>query len=71
MPVTLRYDEVLDAIDSLPAAQQEELVEIVRHRLSARRREQILSDVAEGRAACERGEARVMTVEEIRREVGS
>ena len=44
------FDEVLDAVERLPADQQSELVEVVRRRLAERGRQQVVEDVKTARA---------------------
>ncbi len=65
------YGELLEAVERLPEEQQESLAEIIRLRLAARRREQILADVRAGLAEHAAGRTKVMSVEEIMREIRS
>lgn len=55
---TARFDEVLDAIESLPDEQQENLIDIVRRRQIDRRRDAIAASVEEARQELARGEVR-------------
>jgi hypothetical protein len=51
-----RFEEVLDAVDSLSTTDQEILIEVIRHRLAERRRDEIAANLAEARAAHQRGD---------------
>jgi len=53
----LAFDEVVDAVDSLSADEQVELVHLIRRRLAQRERQRIISDVSEARAEMAAGKA--------------
>ena len=63
------FGEILDAVDGLGVDDQMALVDIVRRRLSALRREEILEDVRESRREHAEGRSRVGTPEEIMAEI--
>jgi hypothetical protein len=59
------FDEVLDAVEQLPADQQADLVEILRRRLAARERERVIADVREAREQFAQGKLKPSSIEEI------
>lgn len=65
------FDQVLDAIEHLPADEQAELLEVVRRRLAERGRRRVIDDVREGAAQFKDGAAKPATVDEIMREIES
>lgn len=65
------FDEVLDAIEHLPADQQADLLEVVRRRLAERGRGRIIDDMNEARTQFNDGNAKPATVDEIMREIES
>ncbi len=71
MPDVVTFDEVLDAIEHLPVEQQADLVDVVRRRLAERGRQRIVADAREARAEHAAGNTRVMSVDELMREVES
>jgi hypothetical protein len=64
-----RFDEILQAIDQLPVEQQSDLIEVVRRRLVARGREQVLADVKEARSEFLVGQAKPSTVDDLMSEI--
>lgn len=64
-----RFQEALETIEALPADEQDLLIEVIRNRLTAQRRAQIVSEVAEAREAYQRGEVRRGTVADLMGEV--
>lgn len=60
-----RFDEVLEAVDSLPEEQQESLIEIVRRRQIERRREALVRSVQEAREELARGAVRRGSVDDL------
>jgi len=65
------FDEILDAVEELPADQREELVDVVLRRLAEQRRRQIIDSVhAAEREFCD-GDAKAATVDQIMRELDS
>lgn len=54
--VSLSFQDLIEAIETLTLEDQELLIEIVRKRLSQQRRAELVKEVAEARNAYERGE---------------
>ena len=65
------FDEVLDAVEHLPADQQADLVDVVRRRLAERGRQRVIADVREAREQFEAGKARPTSVDALLREIES
>jgi hypothetical protein len=63
------YGQVLDSIEALPEEQQESLLDIVRKRLTERRRAELVKSVAEARKEFKSGKIRPATTSEIMRKV--
>ncbi len=70
MNATVTFDQVLDAVELLPAEQQADLVDVVRRRLALRGRERVVASVKEAREYHAQGKTRPASVEEIMREIG-
>ena len=60
-----RIQEVIDAVEALPQDDQELLVDVVAHRLAQRRRERLIAEVIESRAANADGLSQRGTVESL------
>jgi len=71
MPDTPTFDELLDAIELLPADQQADLVDVVRRRLAERGRQQVVADARAARAAYQAGKTQARSVDDIMREIES
>ena len=71
MHMTTTFDEVLDAIEALPADQQADLVDVVRRRLAERGRQRIVDDARDARAEYAAGKTREVSVDELMRELES
>jgi hypothetical protein len=71
MPNTATFDEVLDAIERLPAEQQADLVDVVRRRLAERGRQQIAADARDARAEHQAGKTHPASVDDLMREIES
>lgn len=69
MEAALPFGEVLEAIDALPLEEQEELMQVVRHRIIEQHRLQLAREVAEAEAELEAGGCEVRTPEELMREI--
>jgi hypothetical protein len=67
----MRFAELLDAVDELPAEEQAELVQIVRHRLIERRRDELAEEIQEARRDLQAGRCTPMTADEILRDISS
>ncbi len=65
MTGTMRFGEVLDAVDNLELEEQRELVHILRLRIDERWRAQLLADIEEGRRELAEGRLRPQTPAEI------
>lgn len=59
------YAEVVEAAGNLTADEQESLIETIRHRLAQRRREEILAEIEEARAALASGRVAPKTPQQI------
>jgi hypothetical protein len=71
MAVVATFDQVLEAIELLPADQQANLVDVVRRRLAERGRQQIIADAQEARNEHREGKIQPMSVGELMRELDS
>jgi hypothetical protein len=65
------FDEVLEAIEHLPADEQAELVDVVRRRLSERGRRRVIAEVIEGESEFAKGTAKPTSVNDLMREIES
>lgn len=63
------FQEALDIVESLPEAQQEDLVKIIQRRRLERRREELAESIKEAREAHARGEVTRGTVEDLMKEL--
>jgi hypothetical protein len=63
------FGEILEAVDGLAVDDQMALVDIVRRRLAALRREELIQDAVESRHEYEAGLCRSATVAEIMAEI--
>jgi hypothetical protein len=64
-----KFADVVESVEQLSPADQEALVELIRHRLAQRRREEIAVQVAEARASYGRGEARPTGADDLMTEI--
>lgn len=60
-----RFDEVIEAVESLPPDYQEALIGIIRMRLIQRRRAELAAEIAEAREDYRQGRVRRGTVSEL------
>lgn len=65
----ITFQEALEAVESLPDYQQENLIDIIRQRSLDRRRESLLMEIKEAEAEFERGEYTCGSVEDLMREI--
>ena len=65
MEHALRFGDVVEAADRLTLDEQEELVEIVRKRMVAKRRGELLLDIEEAEHEYRQGSCGVMTANEV------
>ena len=63
------FHEAIDIIESLPEYQQENLIDIVRHRLIERSRQLLIKNVKEARKEYTRGEIKKGTVDDLMKEL--
>jgi len=66
---SITFQEALDIIESLPEYQQEDVVDIIRHRLIEHRRELLAKSVKEAREEYIKGEVKRGTVDDLMREL--
>jgi len=64
----ITFQEAIEIIESLPEYQQEDLIDIIRHRLTEQRRQQLASNIKEARAEYARGEIKKGTVDDLMKE---
>ncbi len=69
MPAALPFREVLEAVDSLPLEEQEEVMDVVRRRIIERRRCELARDIADAEAELEAGGCEAKTPDELMREI--
>lgn len=65
----IRFTDVLESVENLPAEEKEMLVDIVRHRIVEERRAQLRSEIEDSRSEFENGLCGTMTADEIMNEV--
>jgi hypothetical protein len=66
---TVTFQEALEIIESLPEYQQEDLIDIIRHRLIERRRQFLAESIREARDEYVRGEVKKGTVDDLMRDL--
>ena len=66
---TVTFQRALDTIESLPEYQQENLVDIVRHRLIEHRRELLAENIKKAREEYARGEVKKGTADDLMRDL--
>ncbi|NQT71415.1 MAG: hypothetical protein HQ553_01440 [Chloroflexi bacterium] len=66
---SVTFSEVLDAVESLPEKQREDLVHIVQQRLSEERRESLARSITQAREEYARGEIRQGTISDLMGEI--
>ncbi len=64
---SLSFQDLIDAIESLPLDDQSTLVEIINKRIIERWREELVAEVKEAREAFSRGEVKRGTVKDLRK----
>jgi hypothetical protein len=65
------FDEILDAVEKLPADEQAELVDVVQRRLALRGRQRVVAEAQEARLEHAAGKTRVVSADELMREIES
>ena len=63
------FQEVIDVVESLPEYQQENLIDIIRHRLIERKRDLLAENIQTAREEYARGEIKKGTVDDLMREL--
>jgi len=66
---TAVFQEALDIVESLPKYQQEDLINIIRHRLIEDKRELLAKDIREAREEYARGDVKRGSVNDIIKEI--
>jgi len=66
---TIIFQEVLDIVEALPEHQQENLIDIIRHRLIERRREVISENIKIAREEYKRAEVNRGTGDDLMKEI--
>ena len=69
MKQTAVFNDVLDAADTLPIQQQEDLVRILKSRMIDQKRESLAQSVREARAEYARGEVEKGSVADLMRDL--
>jgi len=62
---TVTFQEALDVVESLPTYQQEDLINLLSHRLTDQKRELLAKSIKEAREEYARGEIRKGTVDDL------
>ena len=65
----MAFDEVVEAVDSLCADDQKELMNLIQRRLAEQGRRQIVSDVLEGRNEMAQGRATQLEIDDLARDL--
>lgn len=66
---TVTFQEAIDIIESLPEYQQEDLIDIIRHRLIEHRRDLLSENIREAREEYLRGDVKKGTVDDLMKEL--
>ena len=65
---TVTFQDALELIESLPEYQQEDLVNIIRHRLMEHRRELLAENIKEAKEEYVKGEVKKGSVDDLMKE---
>lgn len=65
MAITAVFNEVVEAADSLSVAEQEALIDILRHRLAETKRRELVAYVQEARAEYRSGQVQIAEISDI------
>ena len=71
MTQRIRFDELLEAVGTLPDDAQAELIDVVRRRLAERGRKRVVADVRKARKEFTQGKCSPTTPEDVMREIES
>ena len=63
------FQDALDIVESLPEYQQEDLIDIIKHRLTEHRREKLAESIREAREEYNKGETKKGNVKDLMREI--
>ena len=63
------FQKAIDAVESLPFGDQEELLEIIKMRMSDHRREEIAANAKEALKAVRENQAKFGTVEDLKKDL--
>ena len=66
---SLTFQDTLEIVESLPDFQQENLLDIIQHRLIARRQELLIKRIKEAKQEYAKGEVRKGSVADLMREL--
>ncbi len=66
---TVTFQDALELIESLPEYQQEDLVEIIRHRLMEHKRELLAENINQAKEEYTKGEVKKGTVDDLMKEL--
>ena len=66
---TVTFQKALDVIESLPEYQQQDLIEIIKHRLIEHRRELLAEKIREAREEYARGDVKRGTIDDLIKEL--
>lgn len=66
---TTIFQKALDIVESLPEYQQEDLINIIRHRLLDQRKELLVRNIREAREEYARGEVKRGNVDDLMKEI--
>jgi hypothetical protein len=62
---SVTFQEAIDIVESLPERQQQDIVDILQHRLIDRRRESLIKSVRKAEKEYSRGEVKAGSVDDI------
>ena len=65
----VRFQEALEVVESLPYAQQENLIDIILHRLTEHKRGAIAHNIKVAREEYARGDAKTGTLDDLMEEI--
>lgn len=66
---SLSFQDLIDAVESLPLDDQSMLVELINKRIIEKRRAELVSEVEEAREAFRKGEVKRGTVEDLMKDL--
>lgn len=66
---TITFQEALDIVESLPEYQQEDIINIIRHRLIEHKRELLAKNIKEAREEYARGDVKKGRVNDLMKEL--